>query len=141
MDSTQPLPPPASAAQINSAATIPSAHTPSASAPNTGDHAAIRLPIVRLLQSRTGRTRLVAIYDDHLVVGVCRRTYAISEPMLKAEGEAELERTVTQDSAHELRRCFCDQKFIPAPYSTLSRCRRGLACAFNFPCRRRRRDT
>ena len=60
------------------------------SAPDVGDLSGVRLPIVRILQLKTGRVRLIAIYDDHIVMGVCGRNYAISERMLTVEGEEEL---------------------------------------------------
>jgi hypothetical protein len=68
---------------------VPASSSPS-DIPSSGEHSAIRLPIVRLLLQRARRTRLVAIYDTHMVLGVCRRNYSISERMLTVEGEAEL---------------------------------------------------
>ncbi len=85
MDSTQPSSSPTSVAESQPA------HSPSSS-PNipAAGLPAIRLPILRLLQQKTGRPRLIAIYDDHMVMGICKRTYSISEDMLTIDGETQL---------------------------------------------------
>ncbi len=93
MDPTQPIPSPAQAEEIKplslgSSAAAPSA--PVAATPNDAEQSVIRLPIVRRLPGKTGAGRMVAIYDDHIMMGVCRRTFSLAESMLTVEGETEL---------------------------------------------------
>ncbi len=83
-----------------------------------------RLPIVRVIQAKTGKTRLLAIYDDHIVLGQCRRGYSISEPMLSIAGEAELIAQLRRVQRLTLAD-ICSFSFHPGP----------LFCYFNLASR------
>ena len=77
------------ATSVKRAAVEPSASASTAAAVPC-EPPALRLPIVRLLRRRFHRTRLIAIYDTHIVDAVCPRGFSLTEEMLAVEGEASL---------------------------------------------------
>jgi hypothetical protein len=68
----------------------PSSSSEGPTAQSSGNASAVRLPIIRLVRNKSGTTRLIAIYQDHMLMGVCPRSYSLSERMLTVEGEADL---------------------------------------------------
>ena len=128
MASPQEAPPPARLAENNGTASS------SSGIPGPSEPPRIRLPIVRLLRQKTGGIRLIAIYDDHMVMATCGRTYSISESMLTVAGETDL-----TGQLHNLRRLeFSDVSGIRIhPGVTLSNftllTRSGRSWRFSLP--------
>jgi len=97
------------------------------------DRSEFRLPIVRLLPKRTGRPRLLAIYDDHLLIGICRRKFSISESMFALDGEAALTaglKRVRRISFSDVRKLALHQG-VAAHYYTLTM-RQGRSLHFSL---------